>query len=219
MSREPAAPPEKLAVAIIALIVVGIWAGIKIGRTRLSWRSALWRMRRTSRQGEGPGSRNGSDAEWTAKAGRFQPNRRDAVDQLRVVMTAEYTAQRLLNESEARVLKELERFVGDCDPRWRVMAQVSLGEILTTTDAAAYASINSKRVDLLLVDGNYLPRHAIEYQGSGHHQGTAAARDAVKKEALRRAGIGYHEVIAGQTTPAELRRLVERLVPKPMSGG
>lgn len=25
----------------------------------------------------------------------------------------------------------------------------------------------------------------------GHHQSTAAARDAVKKEALRRAGIGY----------------------------
>ena len=43
--------------------------------------------------------------------------------------------------------------------------------------------------------------------------GTAAARDAVKKEALRKAGIGYHEVVAGVTTPAELKRLVERLVP------
>jgi hypothetical protein len=38
-----------------------------------------------------------------------------------------------------------------------------------------------------------------------------AARDAVKKEALRRAGIGYVEVVAGDT-PAELRRVVERLV-------
>jgi len=42
---------------------------------------------------------------------------------------------------------------------------------------------------------------------------TAAARDAVKKEALRRAGIGYHEVVAGHTTAGELRRLVEKLVP------
>lgn len=33
------------------------------------------------------------------------------------------------------------------------------------------------------------------------------AIDAVKKEALRRAGIGYVEVVAGDT-PAELRRLV-----------
>ena len=46
---------------------------------------------------------------------------------------------------------------------------------------------------------------------------TAAARDAVKKEALRRAGIGYYEVVAGQTTPTELRRLVEKLVDKPQT--
>jgi len=50
-------------------------------------------------------------------------------------------------------------------------------------------------------------------EGTGHHQGTAAARDAVKKEALRKAGIGYHEVVAGHTTAGELRRLVEKLVP------
>jgi hypothetical protein len=34
----------------------------------------------------------------------------------------------------------------------------------------------------------------------------------VKNEALRKAGIGYHEVVAGHTTPSELRALVERLV-------
>jgi hypothetical protein len=92
---------------------------------------------------------------------------------------------------------------------------VSLGEILKCDDKAAYACINSKRVDLLLMDDDCQPRHAIEYHGAGHHQKAAAARDAVKKEALRRAGIGYHEVMAGHTTPSELRRLVERLVDKP----
>ena len=80
-------------------------------------------------------------------------------------------------------------------------------------DAEAHGCINSKRVDLLLVDPDCRARHAIEYQGTGHHQGSAAARDAVKKEALRKAGIGYHEVVAGHTTPKELRLLVERLVP------
>ena len=69
----------------------------------------------------------------------------------------------------------------------------------------------------MLVDGDCLPIAAIEYQGGGHHQGTAAARDAVKKEALRRAGIGYPEVIAGVTTRAELKRLVEKLVPGAIS--
>jgi hypothetical protein len=136
----------------------------------------------------------------------------DAADQLRIVMGAEFSSQPLLNRSEVRVLKALERFVHECDPRWQVMAQVSLGEIVTSKDSAAYACINSKRVDLLLVDGDCLPRHAIEYQGHGHHQGNAAARDAVKKEALRRAGIGYHEVVARHTTPAELRMLIEKLV-------
>jgi hypothetical protein len=71
--------------------------------------------------------------------------------------------------------------------------------------------------DFLLVDENCHPRQAIEYQGGGHHQGDAAARDAVKKEALRRAGIPYHEVVAGRTTPSELRRLVETLVDVPIA--
>ncbi len=69
------------------------------------------------------------------------------------------------------------------------------------------------------MDDQCCVRHAIEYQGSGHHTGTsAAARDAVKKEALRKAGIGYHEVVAGHTTPSELRALVEKLVPGAHSG-
>lgn len=130
-------------------------------------------------------------------------------------MGASFSVQRLLNKSEARVLKELEHFVENCNPTWQVMAQVSLGEVLRSKDATAFACINSKRVDLLLIDDECLPRHAIEYQGSGHHQGTAAARDAVKKEALRRAGIGYHEILGGVTTPSDLRRLVEKLVPGP----
>ena len=41
----------------------------------------------------------------------------------------------------------------------------------------------------------------------------------MKKEALRRAGIGYHEVVVGVTTPAELKRLVERLVPERLNAG
>jgi hypothetical protein len=101
-----------------------------------------------------------------------------------------------------------------CRPDWRVMAQVSLGEILRSKDAEAYGCINSKRVDMLIVDENRRPRHAIEYQGKGHYQGTAAARDAVKKEALRKAGIGYHEVVAGKTTPGDLRLFVENLIGK-----
>jgi hypothetical protein len=137
----------------------------------------------------------------------------DAADQLRTVMHAEFKPQRLLNKSEARLFRAIDKMVLEMRPNWQVMALVSLGEILKSDDKDAYACINSKRVDVLIVDDECKPLHAIEYQGGGHYKGAhaTAARDAVKKEALRRAGIGYVEVVAGDT-PAELRRVVERLV-------
>jgi hypothetical protein len=139
-------------------------------------------------------------------------NKVDAADQLKIVVNASFTSRPILNKGEARVFDELNRALRACNSTWQVMAQVSLGEILRSKDSTAFSCVNAKRVDLLLVDETFLPRHAIEYQGKGHHQAAAAARDAVKKEALRRAGIGYHEVVAGETTPAELRQLIERLV-------
>ncbi len=199
---------------LITVLLVGAFAGMTVEKLlskaqRQAWRERnRWRwqrQRRADKVASGP---------WLAKPDPA-PKQPDAADQLRIVMGANFTAQALLNKSEARVFKELDRIVISCNPGWQVMAQVSLGEILRSKDADAYGCINSKRVDLLLVDEQCQPRHAIEYQGWAHHQGTAAARDAVKKEALRRAGIGYHEVVAGHTTPSELRRLVEKLVDKP----
>jgi hypothetical protein len=74
------------------------------------------------------------------------------------------------------------------------MAQVSLGEVLSSPDDRARAAINSKRVDILIISSHGLPLAAIEHQGNGHYQGSAAARDAVKKEALRKASVRYIEV-------------------------
>ena len=129
-------------------------------------------------------------------------------------MEADFTPRALLNRPEAQVFKALDSAVIARNPGWQVMAQVSLGEFLASSDTDAYFAVNSKRVDFALMDPDCRVRHALEYQGTGHHQGSAAARDAVKKEALRKAGIGYHEVIAGHTTAGELKRLVEKLVPE-----
>jgi hypothetical protein len=130
-------------------------------------------------------------------------------------MEAKFRARALLNKSETAVFNALDAAVIARNPEWQVMAQVLLGEFLASDDNDAFFAINSKRVDFALMDEKAHVRHALEYQGSGHHLpgGAAAARDAVKKEALRKAGIGYHEVVAGHTTPAELKRLVEKLVP------
>lgn len=201
-------------VMLIAFLVAGIFFGMAIEQARSKLRQQAWRKKHYPQW-----SKNYREASiegvWRASQEAAPPKRLDAADQLRIVMEAEFTVQPLLNKSEARVFKELDRIVIGCNPTWQVMAQVSLGEILRSKDSIAYSCINSKRVDLLLMDGDCRPRHAIEYQGGAHHQGAAAARDAVKKEALRRAGIGYHEVVAGYTTPLELRRIVEKLVAKP----
>ena len=214
-------PPEIIALIVekphllIIVLLVGAFAGMAVERFLSKMRRQAWREKNRWRWERKRRASNVASGPWPPKADPASPKQPDAADQLRIVMGANFTVQSLLNKSEARVFKELDRIVISRNPGWQVMAQVSLGEILRSKDADAYRCINSKRVDLLLVDEDCQPRYAIEYQGGAHHQGTAAARDAVKKEALRRAGIGYYEVVAGHTTPSELRRLVEKLVDKP----
>ena len=198
-------PPEIIGFAIA--FAIGLWAGVQFEKINAAGRRAEWRRR--NRRDE--------------KASPFQPKHDalpakvpDAADQLRTVMKAEFKPQRLLNKSEARLFKAIDKWVIEARPGWQVMAQVSLGEILRTDDKAAYACINSKRVDLLIVDDECRPLHAIEYQGGAHFKGAhaTAARDAVKKEALRKAGIGYVEVVGGEMSPPDLRQLIEKLVQK-----
>jgi hypothetical protein len=200
--------PEIVALAIV--FAFGVVAGIQLEKMNTKERRERWKNR-NERQKKG----QVQAGPWTPKADATPAKIPDAADQLRTVMKADFKAQPLLNKSEARLFKSIDKWVIELRPGWQVMAQVSLGEILRCEDKAAYGCINSKRVDLLIVDDECRPIHAIEYQGGGHFKGAhaTAARDAVKKEALRRAGIGYVEVVAGDT-PAELRRVVERLVKK-----
>lgn len=196
---------------LATLLAVGAFCGMlaeRIGENiNKAERKAYWQRRRnrgvkfTPREAPRPADRNAF-----------------AADQLREVMSATFTARPLLNNSERRLLAVLEATLAEERPEWRVMGQVSLGEILASTNPSAYAAVNSKRVDFLIVDASCAPLHAIEFQGTGHHLGTeTAARDAVKKEALRRAGIGYIEVMAGDT-PATLRDIVRKLSTRPGAG-
>lgn len=200
--------------AMIGMLAVGAFIGVQFEKAMTRQRRAQWQKR--------------NKAGWTKKgdvtAGPLAaklglaPEKKapDAADQLRAVMKADFKAQPLLNKSEARLFRAMDKMVIKlAPPGWQVMAQVSLGEILRCEDKDAYACINSKRVDLLIVDADCKPIHAIEYQGGAHYKGAhaTAARDAVKKEALRRAEIGYLEVNPGDT-PAELRRAIEKLIGK-----
>ena len=216
-------PPEIVALIdkpwlLAILLALGAACGMGVerfvaGQERAKWR-AYWQGRRNSRQPRGEAGGFKRDFKAVPLKGTPERSLLDAAQQLRVVMQADFKQRPLLNKAEARVFKELDRLVIARNTGWQVMAQVSVGEFVMSADPEAHACINSKRVDLLLIDPDCHARHAIEYQGTGHHQGNAAARDAVKKEALRKAGIGYHEVVAGHTTPKELRLLVEKLVPE-----
>ena len=127
------------------------------------------------------------------------PDLRDVAQQLHAVMAGSFKKQRVLSSSEYRVFKIIEDDVAAARRGYRVFAQTNLGEILQSPDPDAFHSINSKRVDILVVDQGGWPMLAVEYQGGGHYQGTAAARDAVKKEALRKAGVRYIEVFAADS--------------------
>jgi hypothetical protein len=182
---------------VFVLVLVGVAAGI--GLERAFSKTARGQRRRKP---------------WCGKLGQVPgtpPIRiADPAEQLRVVTAAEFKKQTLLNKQEVRVLYAAERAVAESGLKWRVMAQVSLGEILRSENPRAFAAINSKRVDLLVISQSGEPLAAIEYQGSGHYQNTAAIRDAVKKEALRKAGVRYIEIM-GRHTADDVRREISRL--------
>lgn len=140
----------------------------------------------------------------------------DPARQLEAVSCVKFQRSKIMNLSEYRVFQALELIVEESGADFRVMAQVSLGEVIRPVSEAgdwksrkdAFASINSKRLDFAVIDKQGYVALAIEYQGSGHHQGAAFIRDAVKKEALRRAGIAFIEVEKG-CKPSEFRMRVE----------
>ena len=200
--------------ALLVVLLVGALIGIGFERAMAKAdaekRKAYWRGRNAHKFGK-----KGPQLKTVEAAERKETGAADfAADQLKAVSRASFTSRSLLNKSEAKVFDALDTAVIARNSGWQVMAQVSLGEFLASPDKDAYFAVNSKRVDFALMDEKCRVVHALEYQGSGHHTGSsAAARDAVKKEALRKAGIGYHEIVAGHTTPSELRALVEKLVP------
>lgn len=172
---------------LFALIFSSLVTGIYLER----WRALLAKRKWLAKQGIAKRNPRGSFF-------RFQmpgiAPATDPAEQLRTVIGANFKKRRLLSKSEARVLYAAERAISEARLPWRVMAQVSLGEVLSSPDTRAYAAINSKRVDILIISNSGAPIAAIEYQGTGHYQGSAAVRDAVKKEALRKAGVRYIEV-------------------------
>lgn len=129
--------------------------------------------------------------------------RREA-DPMAQLARVDWQVKRLMNGAEYRVFEQLEQLVAEAGGGRRIFSQVSLGEILRVSPrsgdrsarASAFNRINAKRVDYLIVDRSGIPVVAIEYQGRGHYQADATARDNIKREAFRLAGVPFVEVAA-----------------------
>ena len=77
------------------------------------------------------------------------------------ISRVDFEARRLLNKSEYCILRMLEKFSREIGGGHRVMAQTSLAEIIAPKTASgsdeardlAFRSINSKRLDFLVIRG------------------------------------------------------------------
>lgn len=191
-------------------IIVAAVAGMLGERWRAKSARAGWQRRRDTRGKRGwrPGRKGGGAA--VVPFDRPEAPAFDHAVQLKAVQAARFFRRPLLNKSEKRLFDYLEIALAEARPGWRLMAQVNLGEILSSPDKEAYFAINSKRVDMLVVCERGMPQCAIEYQGKGHDGPTSLVRDAIKERALNKAGVGYEEVFAGDTA-AKVRVLVGRI--------
>ena len=128
----------------------------------------------------------------------------DPTAQMEFISKVDFKPRPLLNRSEYKILRILEEVSQDIPGGHRVMAQTSLGEVLAPQVASgskaardlAFRSINSKRLDFLVIDGYGMPVLAVEYQGHGHYNDRTFMHDAVKREAVRKAGIRFLEIPA-----------------------
>ena len=141
--------------------------------------------------------------EWPREVPRSDASRLgDPAAQMEFISKVDFEPRRLLNKSEYGILRILENIARETGGGYRIMAQNSMGEIIAPKTASgsdeardlAFRSINSKRLDFLVIDRSGMPVLAVEYQGHGHYQNRAFMRDAVKREAVRKARIQFLEI-------------------------
>lgn len=149
----------------------------------------------------------------------------NAENQLRFVQQGDFSPRRPINkEAYQSVFVVAEKHLSTLHGNYRIFAEVAMGSFLKTpyldygwqpkekwkekaNNERAFRSINSKRVDFLIIDAIGMPRLVIEYQGSGHYQGNAEERDIVKQRALENAGVPMLAVFP-DTPPEEIKRSI-----------
>jgi len=161
------------------------------------------------------------------KAQKFDVSNSD--NQLRFVQQGDFSARRPINkEAYQAVFAVAEKHLESMPRNYRLLAEVSMGCFLKTSyddngwqnkdrwqektkNDRAFKSINSKRVDFLIIDALGMPSLVIEYHGSGHYQGNAENRDLVKQKALENAGVPQLVVFPG-TSSEDVKNSISRML-------
>ncbi len=114
---------------------------------------------------------------------------------LNIVSNAKYFKCPLMNRSEYKLFRKLEKHLEKSHKGqiFRLFSQVAMGEFIKSESDDAFRLINGKRVDFVIVGSSGEAVVVIEYQGAGHYQDNAIERDAIKREACRKAGIEFLE--------------------------
>src|SRR3954451_4924751 len=100
-------------VLLVAILFVGAMIGIYVEKF-VSWQNRRrWRQRK---------ERRGNVLPFETKRDLLPERALDAADQLRMVMKAEFKTQPLLNKSEARLFRAMDKMVIELvPPGWQVM--------------------------------------------------------------------------------------------------
>jgi len=216
--------PPPIAVVVLALSLgVGLLIGLvrTVHALRLrplpSFSLPRWRRRAPAAAARAPrptttkATRKASPDKTASSPAKPRGGFWSVANQLTWVRAAAFSSKPVMNKSEYQVFLLIEQLVQKRYRGCRLFAQTSLGEILGSSDQQAFKSINSKRIDMLIMGTDGYPAVAIEYQGTGHYQGDAEIRDAIKREALERAGIPLVEIF-----PQDRTRAIEDKVIKAM---
>ena len=143
------------------------------------------------------------------KSDKNNPILQRAREHLQAVRGAPFQAKPLANRLEKAAYQTAVNIVQKRRRNEQVLLQVSLGE---SKDRRAYWAVNSKRVDLLVIDHELRPLVVIEIDGSGHGLSRDIARinDKIKDIVLAAAGIPLIRIPAPDDNLGTIRTLVQQ---------
>ena len=128
---------------------------------------------------------------------------------------ATFRPKPILNRPEAKLYRIIEHLLPH---GYRLMAQVSYGEMMKSSNLTKYHQINARRADIVIVDKGFNVVAVIEYRGAGHRgyninaANYARRGDRVKRISAQEAGLRYIEIPKNFTT-ATVREVLLTIFP------